>query len=288
MRSHILAQVELDDRRLQADLKTLADIPKIEEEYDEFSSGYWKNISLWNSSGNADDSMYTDLSGAAVPTPHAQSVPYLDELVRSVFDTQHIKMVRSRNLIDAMVIPHRDFVELDKDSDQYFRTFMMLEDNHQAFHSDEDTVIRMRPGEIWFLDAASIHSAANFSNLSRQSLCVDFAFEGTFSEEDIFADKDAYNPDITPEIVQRAHFSVEHRDNLLTLGSLISHDNFNDVLFMLSKIHYRYDVAGFYAYDWLVDICHESGDQGLVARAEEVRTYMVGSRELGERFTVAA
>jgi hypothetical protein len=135
VRSHIVGKIDLDKARLQHDLKALAQVPRVEEEYDEFSSGYWNNLSLWNSSGQADDSMYRDIDGPAVPTEHAARAPYLDELIRTVFDPNIVKMARSRNLIDALVIPHRDFVELDKDNDQYFRTFMVLEENTAAFHS---------------------------------------------------------------------------------------------------------------------------------------------------------
>ncbi|MGH3923873.1 MAG: aspartyl/asparaginyl beta-hydroxylase domain-containing protein, partial [Pseudonocardiaceae bacterium] len=171
MRSHILGRVDLDSDRLRPDLQYLAEVPRIEEEYDEFSSGYWKNVSLWSASGEADDTAYRDIPKAALPTAHSWQVPYLDELVRNVFDERLIKMVRARNLIDALVVPHRDFVELDKDCDRYLRTFMVLENNSQAFHSDDDTVIRMRPGEIWFLDAAAVHAAVNFSTRSRQAIC---------------------------------------------------------------------------------------------------------------------
>jgi hypothetical protein len=287
MRSHILAKIDLDKWRLERDVAALADIPKIQEEYDEFASGFWKNVSLWNSSGRADDSMYKDLPGVATPTPHNEHVPYLDEVVRSVFDTRIVKMVRARNLVDGMVVPHRDFVELDKDSDQYLRTFMVLEDNHQSFHADGNTVMRMRPGEVWFLDAASIHSAVNFSTESRQSLCVDFAFDGDFHESDIFADKDVYNPDIEPEIVPREPFTDQHRDDLIGLARLIDTANFKDILFLLSKIHYRHDVHPAYTYDWLSDICQESGDPALRDKAREIQHYMIGQRDLGERFAVA-
>lgn len=288
MRSRILGKVELDNERLQQDLRALADVPRIEEEYDEFSSGYWKNLSLWNSSGKSDDSMYKDIDGPAVPTAHAASAPYLDSLIRRVFNQEIIKMARARNLIDAMVVPHRDFVELEKDNEQYFRTFMVLEENDQAFHSDNDTVIRMRPGEIWFLDAASVHSAVNFSAVSRQSICVDFAFDGPFSEKEIFADPSIYDPNIKPDITHRETFTAEHRDKLVRLGDVIDKDNFKDVLFLLSKVHYRYDIPAAETYDWLVEACQLSGDDNLTERAVEVRDYMIGQRGIGERFTVAA
>lgn len=287
MRSHVLARVDLDQERLSHDLRYLADTPRIEEEYDEFSSGYWKNISLRNASGEDDDTAYRDLTGAAAPTRHSRNTPYLHELVGSIFDESLIKMVRARNLVDAMVVPHRDFVELDKDNDCYFRTFMVLEDNPQAFHSDEESVIRMRPGEIWFLDAAAVHSAVNFSARSRQSICVDFAFEGSsFDESAIFADKSVYNRDLGIEQPARKPFTAQRREALLALCDVIDRDNFKDVLFLLSKVHYRYDVAAGDTYEWLIDICRKSPHPELVGKAEQLRQYMIGDRGLSERFTI--
>lgn len=257
MRSHVLARVDLDQERLSHDLRYLADTPRIEEEYDEFSSGYWKNISLRNASGEDDDTAYRDLTGAAAPTRNSRNTP------------------------------RRDFVELDKDNDCYFRTFMVLEDNPQAFHSDEGSVIRMRPGEIWFLDAAAVRSVVNFSARSRQSICVDFAFEGSsFDESAIFADKSVYNRDLGIERPTRKPFTAQRREALLALCNVIDRDNFTDVLFLLSKVHYRYDVAAGDTDEWLIDICRKSPHPELVGKAEQLRLYMIGDRGLSERFTI--
>ncbi|MGR5913138.1 aspartyl/asparaginyl beta-hydroxylase domain-containing protein [Bacillus cereus] len=98
-------------------------------------------------------------------------------------------MVRTRNLVDAMVIPHRDFVEFSHSTKQRFRVFLALEDNKMAFHSDEEAVFRIRKGEIWFLDAAIGHAAANFSKDSRVFLCLDYVFDSDFDPSDIFKDK---------------------------------------------------------------------------------------------------
>lgn len=288
MRSHIVGKVDLDKDRLQHDLEALAAVPRVEEEYDEFSSGYWRNLSLWNSSGEADDTMYRDIRGAAKPTAHATRAPCLDELIRTVFDSKIVKMARSRNLVDAMVIPHRDFIELNKDNDQYFRTFMVLEDNESAFHSDDDTVIHMCPGEIWYLDAAAPHSAVNFSSGSRQSLCVDFAFEGPFTEDQIFADKSFYQPNLKPEVVTRKPFTDEHRNKLIQLGEIIDKDNFKDILFLMSRVHYRYDVPAAETYTWFIEACRLADDATLATRAEGVRDYMIGQRALGERLLAVA
>nr|O09345.1 RecName: Full=L-proline cis-3-hydroxylase 2; Short=P3H 2; AltName: Full=Proline 3-hydroxylase 2; AltName: Full=Proline 3-hydroxylase type II [Streptomyces sp.]1E5R_A Chain A, PROLINE OXIDASE [Streptomyces sp. TH1]1E5R_B Chain B, PROLINE OXIDASE [Streptomyces sp. TH1]1E5S_A Chain A, PROLINE OXIDASE [Streptomyces sp. TH1]1E5S_B Chain B, PROLINE OXIDASE [Streptomyces sp. TH1]AAB60894.1 L-proline 3-hydroxylase type II [Streptomyces sp. TH1] len=289
MRSHILGKIELDQTRLAPDLAYLAAVPTVEEEYDEFSNGFWKHVPLWNASGDSEDRLYRDLKDAAAqPTAHVEHVPYLKEIVTTVFDGTHLQMARSRNLKNAIVIPHRDFVELDREVDRYFRTFMVLEDSPLAFHSNEDTVIHMRPGEIWFLDAATVHSAVNFSEISRQSLCVDFAFDGPFDEKEIFADATLYAPGSTPDLPERRPFTAEHRRRILSLGQVIERENFRDILFLLSKVHYKYDVHPSETYDWLIEISKQAGDEKMVVKAEQIRDFAVEARALSERFSLTS
>lgn len=85
MRSHILTRLDLDPAQLAPDLDYLSNVPRIEEQYDEFSSGYWKNVSLANASGKADDTTYRDISGAAIDTGHGEHTPYLMSLVEEHF-----------------------------------------------------------------------------------------------------------------------------------------------------------------------------------------------------------
>jgi hypothetical protein len=288
MRSHILGKIELDHARLAKDLDYLAAVPTVEEEYDEFSNGFWKNVPLWNASGDGEDRLYRDVPGSAIATEHAGQVPYLGEIVQTVFNGDRLKMARTRNLKNAVVIPHRDFVELELDTDRYFRTFMVLEDSPQAFHSNEDTVIHMRPGEIWFLDAATVHAAINFSEHGRQSLCVDFAFDGDFDEKEIFADVTVYDPGATPELVVRKPFTTEHRDRILSLSRVIERQNFRDLLFLLSKVHFTYDVHPGDTYDWLVEIAKRADDEKMVVKAEQIREFAMEARALHDRFSMTS
>jgi hypothetical protein len=286
--SRIIGKIDLDHALLEDDLATLHSFPRIEEAYDEFSSGYWKNCSLWNSSGEATDTTYQDISEEVQQTEYGRRLPYLERVVRKSFDMRYVTMVQARNLIDAMVIPHRDFVELNKSKEHYFRLFMVLEDNPCALHSDEQAVFRMRPGEVWFLDAASVHAAVNFSTASRQSICVDFVFDEPFEDRDVFADPKLYQPDIRPDIPARQPLVANFQEHLLALARVINADNFKDILFLLSKIHFKTDVSISATYDWLVTVCQASGDDALVAKAENLRRYMIQKRAMNERITIAA
>lgn len=82
MTSRIIGKLPLDPGPLQADLATIQSFPRIEEAYDEFSSGYWKNCSLWNVSGEAEDTAHRDTSGPAQQTEYGKRLAYLSRLVQ--------------------------------------------------------------------------------------------------------------------------------------------------------------------------------------------------------------
>ncbi|QYY43560.1 aspartyl/asparaginyl beta-hydroxylase domain-containing protein [Aneurinibacillus thermoaerophilus] len=287
MPSYIFGKIELDDTQLQKDLEIVKGFPRISEEYDEFGTGVWINNSLWNASQDATDTMYRDFDYPAKQTEYGRQLPYISKLVTENFNLEYLKMVRTRNLIDGMVIPHKDFVELNKPKNQYFRVFVPLEDNQHAFHSDEDNVFQMKKGEIWFLDAAIDHAAVNFSTESRIFLCLDFAFPGDFHPSEIFTNKALYNELIKPTIAKREQLKPEAVEHMIqSLSQIIDKYNFKDVLFMLSKIHFYKDVPVSAAYDWLEEITRRSGKEELLDKTQKLRKYMIEKRDLGERFSI--
>ncbi|MFM2486197.1 hypothetical protein [Celerinatantimonas yamalensis] len=61
MSSRIIGKIDLTMySELSKETEYLNSIPKNNEEYDEFGQGYWKNLSLYNSSGRHDDSQYKE------------------------------------------------------------------------------------------------------------------------------------------------------------------------------------------------------------------------------------
>lgn len=284
MSSYILGKIYIDHEKLKKDLKIHDSFPKIEEEYDEFGTGFWQNCSLWNATDDKNDTMYRDYDHAIQQTEYGQKLAYVDELIKENFTF----VVRTRNLVDGMVIPHKDFVELTKEKSQYFRVFVPLEDNELAFHSDEENVFKMRKGEVWFLDAAIIHAAVNFSSDSRIFLCLDYAFPGEFSPEDIFVKKDTYNPNVSPYIVPRQDVPENFEADLIrSLSNVISRYNFKDIVFLLSKIHFYKNVPITSCYDVLVKIAEASGDDAIYEKAISLRKYLIEKRDLKERFSMA-
>lgn len=284
MPSYILGKLDMDDTKLKKDLQVMKSFPRIAEEYDEFSTGFWMNNSLWNASGDASDTMYRDFDHSIKQTEYGRHLPYIDKLIRETFTFDNMKMVRLRTLIDGMVIPHKDFVEVEENS-QCLRVFIPLEDNDLAFHSDEEAVFRMRKGEVWFLDAAIIHAAVNFSNRNRTALCLDYIFPDEFSHADIFVNKDKYTPGIQPLLVPRQEVTEGFEKSLISsLSQILTRYNFKEIVFVLSKIHFYKNIPISACYDWLIEIAKRSNDTGVLAKAESLRTFLVVERQLGEHF----
>lgn len=134
MASRIVGTVNLTSYDFLQDIEYLNSVEKRPEEYDEFAQGYWKNISLLNSSGCMDDSQYKNCASVHA-TEHMARCPEIARMLEETFNLAIVKMVRARNLMDGMVIPHRDFVELDPGL-SYFRVFIPIEFNSGSFHSD--------------------------------------------------------------------------------------------------------------------------------------------------------
>lgn len=285
MPSKILAQIALSAYALSKDTQYLNSITKLPEEYDEFGQGYWKNLSLYNATGNSDDTQYRNTKQCK-PTEYVRHCAEVKRLLLENFKLANLKMVRARSLVDGLVIPHRDFVELDS-SITYFRVFVPLEDNSDSFHSDEAGVFQMKAGEVWFLDAGINHAAVNFGGKSRMFLCLDFMFEGPFEESEIFSEKARLNePREIFHIVRRPLIERE-RDNIITAtAQMLTRHTFKDLIFALSKYHFTYDIPVNSCYDWMINAAELTRDQKIIDKARSLRRYLIEQRDMGERYTI--
>lgn len=284
MASYIIGTLDLTKFDLASSIAYLNGISKQAEEYDEFAQGYWKNISLFNSTGRADDTQYRN-TRTCVPTEHVEHCQGLAHMIMACFKLDNLTMVRARNLIDGMVIPHRDFVELDPRL-RYLRVFLPLETNDRAFHSDASGVFQMRVGELWYLDAASDHAAINFSSGRRLFLCLDFAFASSFDDTDIIAPTAPFTRGGAPHYVHRSVIAeTEKRGIVDALACLLSRETFKDLVFAVSKIRFTRDAGVAECYDWVVEAARRSSDPILLDKALKLRRYLVEERALGERFS---
>lgn len=286
MPSYIIGTIDISRYELTGDLNYLNSVKKQPEEYDEFGQGYWKNLSLFNATGVAEDSQYRN-SQSCLPTGHMEHCSSVAKLIYDNFDFTHMKMVRARNLVDGMVIPHRDFVELDK-SIHYFRVFVPLENNKQSFHSDENGVFQMRPGEVWFLDAAINHAAINFASQSRMFLCLDFIFEDDFRDTQIFRAHAKVDTSPSRDVyVQRKPMDESLRTTIVdAISKVISPSTFKDLLFLVSKYHFNYQLPVAACYDWLVEAADLAGDSVVLEKAMAIKRYLIEQRAMGERLLI--
>jgi hypothetical protein len=285
MSSQILAKLELSNFNFEADIQRLNALPLQAEAYEEFGQGHWKNLALYNASGSAHDDQYRNVA-SCVPTSLIEQCPEINRFLVSNFQFTNLRMVRARNLIDGMVIPHRDFVELD-DSHTYLHVFVPLEHNNDSYHSDASGVFQMQLGEVWFLDAAIDHAAINFSNHSRMFLCLDFSYKENFENQDIFSRSASFSMQKEPTYVARKALTYSHRQALVSgLSSLLSKHTFKDLVFAISKLHFLYKVEVAECYEWLVEAATINGEDALVIQAKALRRFLTIDRNLGERFSL--
>lgn len=285
MPSHIIGAINMDGYNVTSDLAYLNSITKLSEEYDEFAQGYWKNLSLFNSSGSKDDSQYKNCT-TSLPTEYMAHCPNIMRMLNDNFDFSNVKMVRARNLIEGMVIPHRDFVEFDSNV-TYFRVFVPIEYNADSFHSDEHAVFQMRPGEVWFLDAAINHAAINFSNKSRMFICLDFVFDKAFKDTDIFHPAANISKGSRHIHIDRPDMPKEKSNEIIAaIGETISKENFKNYLFEYSKYHFKHNISVTACYDWLIQGATAAKNQAVVEKSKALKKYLTEHREIGERFTI--
>jgi len=207
-------------------------------------------------------------------------------MISDNFDGSFIKMVRARNLVDGVVIPHRDFVELDQ-SVGYLRVFIPLEVNSHSFHSDEDGVFQMMPGEVWFLDASINHAAVNFSSDSRMFICIDFACDGGFSVEDVFFGAGRSTGHAVRRNVDRVKMgSTQFEDMLASIAVRLAAGKVRECVIECARIHFKYDVPIDACYSWLIRAGKISGNESLVDKLERLKVFLVESRGMNERFVL--
>ena len=101
-------------------------------------------------------------------------MPELNAWIEATFRLDLLRLARIHSLGDGVLIPHRDFVEFLDEKPAWTRIHIPIMTNDQCLHAEEDTVFRMRLGEVWHFDASRLHSATNFSAQRRLNLCLDF------------------------------------------------------------------------------------------------------------------
>jgi hypothetical protein len=282
--SKIIGTIELDDALLDSEVEKILGFGDVKEEYSEYRFGLWKNYVLWNGSGDVKDTLFKGPRGGAMKTEFGEQLDYINSIIEANFYTERIKMVRAILLQDAIVIPHRDYVEFKADSESLARVQIPIKTSLDCLHSEGRDVFHMRKGEIWFLDVNSTHSACNLSDSPRISLVLDFQLDGEPLNSLLKGEQRSRKPETGALMIEREPLDESFLQTIASMKHVINRMNFRDVVLFLSRVHFYRDVEQDMLFDWLIDICREQKDQSLLEKSLRFKTYMVKDRELKERF----
>lgn len=283
MSSKIIARIDIADTDFSKDIDYLDGVAKPDVEYDEFGQGFRANPTLINGSGNSEDTLFRD-HDRSLETQHARRVPNVMRIIDEVFDRAHLRMVRARNLVDGLIMPHRDYLEVGKSVD-YYRVFVPIEYNPDAYHSDEYGVFQMKPGEVWFLDAQIVHSAVNFSSQNRWFLCLDFFLPPNSNPASIFKSSSRVLWDVEHAYVPRQRLPADRYAEIVTSAAgLLSDSTLKDVALLLSKLHFHFELPVTACYDMLTEAALRSGNERLGKSVAALIDFLIDHRTMGERF----
>lgn len=255
MNSYLLAKLKLDSQQITNTIKIIKNL-EFDDAYQEYSLGTWKTKTLWNMTGDDNQSTSMEYIGFARKTLSADKLPYLNQIIEDNFHLNYIKSVRIFHSCDGgLIVPHRDYMEFKKG---FKRFHLVLMTDHTCLNSEENIVYHMRQGELWFLEGHVTHSAASFSTNGKYSLVIDF--DPNIESNLIFKDNHHFDFNhLSPCI-------IEHRDkptasliaSLLALSAIITPFNFSSVFHLLCKLHFEYAISGDEVYELLHDIAKQS------------------------------
>ncbi|MFE5791314.1 aspartyl/asparaginyl beta-hydroxylase domain-containing protein [Streptomyces sp. NPDC056503] len=268
-----ITTLDLDTDRLATDLAR-AERFGYNDSYGEFICGSWRSCMLWNRTGDVDDRFLEDYAGPARSTEYGAALPYLTELMERHFLLEHLKFARIARLTPGSVlVPHRDYLELDAD---LTRIHLPLRTDELCSSSEDETIYRMRRGELWFLDATRAHSAASRSDRDRVHLILDFS-TATPAE--------ALRPGLPvstgiPEdsLVARRPLRPGEYKHFEALADVIDETNYQDVLALVIKRYFEAELKAADVFRWLEGITRASGRPELVAQAARHEEHCLVSR----------
>ncbi|UKD58032.1 aspartyl/asparaginyl beta-hydroxylase domain-containing protein [Amycolatopsis sp. FU40] len=282
MRTQHIGSLELDQARLAEDLETSAGFRYSEAYSDYLCGGPWKSAVLWAASGDNGDGLVTNYDYAKAPdlTDYGKQLPYIWGLVADLVDLTRLNFARLAVISDSVIIPHRDLLELESipgESRNAHRMHIPLVTNDRCFFSSGNEVYRMAEGEVWFFDAAQVHSAASLSSTPRVHLMLDF----TDQESDEPLVKLPYRVDggiPADRVERRPPMSEEERAELLGLAPLITMDNYRDVFSIVIKKHFRADGGDDFVWRTMREIARAGRDPAVAARIDEMQRYFTLER----------
>jgi hypothetical protein len=288
MRTQYVTTIPVDEARLRKDLEQSTSFQYSEAYSDYLIGGPWKSAMLWSTGGDSGTGVLTNYAYDQRPTftEYGERLPYVRELIANTVDVSRLQFVRLAVFSDSVIVPHRDFLELTdlpEEARSAHRLHIPLVTHENCFFSEDNVVYRMRAGEVWYFDAARIHSVASLSPAPRIHLIFDFADrDGTGSLVT------AEHPDAADGIpadrrVDRPPLPDEARAALRRLGDLLTMDNFREVFSIVIKTHFRWDGGEDFAWDTITELARACHDPAVLPHTLELLRYYTlhrsGSKE---------
>jgi putative nonproteinogenic amino acid hydroxylase len=282
MESRIIGKIDLDGESVRMEVERILSFPA-DPGYTAYSFGTWGIYLLWNSSGDVRDSTLHEFEGPGRITGLGRQLPYLASIIERHFRTERMKWVRAFLLRDAHIVPHRDYLEFKK---PLTRIHLALSTDEGSLHSEDDEVFQMRGGEVWYLAAGKVHSAASLNDFPRMVICMEFDLDKGEAPEAVFRDPSFSTSSIDPKIVSRHPPTPEEFEAIYGLARLISERNYKDIAQFLSKMHfYKHAHAGAF-FDWLMVIARASDNPQLVEKTIAFKKNCIETREMHEEVAI--
>lgn len=285
MNSRIISTLDFNDDLLQKDIEKILDFADVKEEYSEYRFGTWKNYVLWNGSGDEKDTLFKGIHGGAIKTGFGRQLEHINSVLEGAFHTEKLKMARVNLLRDAVLIPHRDYVEFKENSTRLARLHVPINTDTDSMHSETECVFHMRKGEVWFLDVSCIHSACNFSQRPRLSLVLDFCLDGAPLESALKNPRRG-RAGVEPMMIKREPLDEKFLKTITSFKHSINHTNYRDIILFLSRVHFYKDASLGQFFDWLIEISDGAEDRSLLEKSLRFKQYLIKERELAQRFAL--
>lgn len=278
LRSTCITTVNVDIEDIRSDLAVADGLVLPRDTYSEFSFGRWYSHVLANSTGDEADDEFRPQTGPAVITSLGQALSGIFGLIESTFYLDRLRWARLIVQADGLLIPHVDFVEFQRPAT---RLQIPLRTTPAALHSEEETVMHLRAGEVWLLDATVPHAAYSPPGPPRIALCLDF----DIPRGDIVSClRQSAEPVQAPEIMDRPCMTPDQIASLVGLGAILDQTTVREVIRLIGMVHLRRQVHAAACFDWLVSAAERSANEQLVLRARAYRKYCLHERAYRERF----
>jgi hypothetical protein len=288
MKTQYVSTIQLDEDRLAKDLEHSASFHFSEAYSNYLIGGPWKSAVLWATGGASGTGVLTNYAydQQATFTEYGNQLPYIEELITNTVDLGQLQFVRLAVFSDSVIIPHRDFLELDdlpEDARSAHRLHIPLVTHDNCFFSEDNVVYRMRAGEVWYFDAAQVHSVASLSSAPRIHLIFDFA-DRPGAGPLVTVEHENRGERIPPDRrVDRPPLPDAHRANLLRLANVLTMDTFGEVFSIVIKTHFRWDGGENFAWETMTTLARACKDPTVLPHALELLRYFTldrsGSKE---------